>query len=359
VHEYMLKRGRQGAVNATINRECALLRRAFNLGRRQTPPKVFFVPFIPRLKEENVRKGFLEHGQFLVLRQALPDEIKPILTFAYYTGCRRGEILSLRWSQVDLVRALVRLEPGTTKNDEPRTLPLVPELFKVLSMQKVIRDAECPTCPWVFFRHGKPVRRFEGAWIKACKAAGLVDEDGPPAPIFHDLRRTGVRNLIRAGNPERVAMAISGHKTRSVFDRYNITSEADLQEAAVRLDEYIAKAAKIDSSRGLGTPKGTPQGDEQSEERSCQDNSLNVKIISNCAKVAELADAPDLGSGPARGGGSSPPFRTTAGSSGFFSRGDAIRNSVWSGLFPYLKQVVSVRLQQPSVSGMCLRNRES
>lgn len=254
VHEYMLKRRRQGAAKATVNRECALLRRAFNLGRRQTPPKVVFVPFIPRLKEENVRKGFLEHSQFLALRKQLPDEIKPILTFAYFTGCRRGEILSLRWSQVDLVRRLVRLEPGTTKNDEPRTLPLVPELFKVLSTQKAIRNAECPTSPWVFFRKGKPIRSFQGAWERACKAAGLVDENGKPVPIFHDLRRTGIRNLVRAGVPERVAMAISGHKSRSVFDRYNIVSEADLQEAAVRLDGYIGQVAKVDSMDGLGTP---------------------------------------------------------------------------------------------------------
>ena len=135
---------------------------------------------------------------------------------------------------MDLVRRLVRLEPGTTKNDAPRTLPLVPELFKVLSTQKAIRNAECPTCPWVFFRKGKPIRRFEGAWEKACKAAGLVNENGKPVPIFHDLRRTGVRNLV------------SGHKTRAVFDRYDIVSEADLQAAAVRLDEYIGQVAKMD-----------------------------------------------------------------------------------------------------------------
>lgn len=180
-----------------------------------------------------MRKGFLEHSQFLALRQELPDEINPLLTFGYYTGCRRAEILSLRWSQVDFVRGLVRLEPGTTKNDEPRTLPLVPGLFKVLSMQKAIRT-----------QNAQPAVGFSSAMVSlsvafrgACKTAGLVDEDGQPAPIFHDLRRTGVRNLVRAGIPERVAMAISGHKTRSVFDRYNITSEAGPQEAAVRLDE--------------------------------------------------------------------------------------------------------------------------
>ena len=147
VQKYMAERRQAGAANATINRECALLRRAFNLGRRETPPKVRFVPYIPKLKEDNVRKGFLEHAQFVDLRHALPDEIKPILTFAYYTGCRREEILSLAWSQVDLGRKIVRLEPGTTKNDEARNLPLVPELFETLSMQKSIRDVKYAHCP--------------------------------------------------------------------------------------------------------------------------------------------------------------------------------------------------------------------
>jgi len=134
---------------------------------------------------------------------------------------------------------VVRLEPGETKNDEPRVIPLADELYEMLVMLKVDRDQKWPECPWVFCRCGRKIKNFRHAWDAACKAAGLIDENGDPAKMFHDLRRTGVRNLIRAGVPERVAMMISGHKTRSVFDRYNIVSERDLHEAGRRLNAYI------------------------------------------------------------------------------------------------------------------------
>jgi hypothetical protein len=98
---------------------------------------------------------------------------------------------------------------------------------------------------------------FRRAWENACKAAGLVTKTGDrekPARVFHDLRRTGVRNLIRAGVPERVAMTISGHKTRAVFDRYNIVSESDLKEAARKLGEYLAhKGAPPIDRHTIGT----------------------------------------------------------------------------------------------------------
>ena len=139
-----------------------------------------------------------------------------MLTFAYYTGCRKAEILALRWNQVDLSERVVRLEPGETKNDESRTIFLTADLYEVLAIQKELRDSLLPGVgPLVFSRAGTRILEFKGAWASACKAAGLTGQDGEPDKLFHDLRRTGVRNLIRAGVPERVAMMISGHKTFS------------------------------------------------------------------------------------------------------------------------------------------------
>jgi len=137
----------QPACNGTINRELALLKHAFYLGWKSTPRKVVTVPYIPLLEEHNVRKGFFEHEQFLALRTALPEYIRRAVTFAHFTGCRCGEILALVWPQVGLIARVVRLEPGTTKNDEARTLPLTTELYETLAMQKSIRDTKFPGVP--------------------------------------------------------------------------------------------------------------------------------------------------------------------------------------------------------------------
>jgi integrase len=253
VYEHGPAREYGPASNATINRGLALLQRAFNLAKKATPPKIRVVPYFPILAENNVRKGFFEDQAFVAVRRALPEEIRPILTFAYFTGTRKSEILGLRWSQVDLAERLVRLEVGETKNDEGRTIPLVAELFEVLAIEKQRRDEYWPESPWVFSRAGARILNFRKAWANAVKAAGL---DGA-AKLFHDLRRTGVRNLVRAGVPEKVAMAISGHKTRSVFDRYNVTSTADLKDAARKLGEYIAEK-RTETERHTIDPQTPP-----------------------------------------------------------------------------------------------------
>ncbi|MCC6861662.1 MAG: tyrosine-type recombinase/integrase [Bryobacterales bacterium] len=252
VQQYIEKRLAAGRANATINHELSLLRRALNLGRQATPPKVLRAPHIPKLAEDNVRKGFFERADYVKLRDALPDELKGVLTFAYFTGCRRGEILSLQWPQVDLLERVVRLEPGTTKNKEARIIPAPDELYQTLLIQRERTEANYPACPWVFSRGGEKIRHFRKTWKSACREAGLWEGDakkGKPTKLFHDLRRTGVRNLVRAGVPEKVAMLISGHRTRSVFERYNIISEDDLKEAMRRLGSYHEGRAKAQEDK--------------------------------------------------------------------------------------------------------------
>ncbi|MBN1547536.1 MAG: tyrosine-type recombinase/integrase [Syntrophaceae bacterium] len=232
IKRYIDERLHQGVVNATINRELAALKRAFNLGARCTPPKVAQVPYIPMLKENNIRKGFIEHADYLALRDVLPDYLKPVLMFGYYTGWRRGEILGLKWSHIDLREGTVRLEPGETKNNEGRTLYLEPELWEML---KGLHKERRMDCFYVFHRNGKQIGECRKAWVKACATIGK------PGLLFHDLRRSAIRNMVRAGIPERVTMAVSGHKTRCVFDRYNIVSQEDLKEAARKRHEFSEK----------------------------------------------------------------------------------------------------------------------
>jgi integrase len=149
-----------------------------------------------------------------------------------------SEVLTLQWRQVDFKAGIVRLEPDSTKNDEGRTFPFGAhqELSQCLEAQRK-KAPKGKIAPWVFHRAGEPFldedgaasKPFRDAWKKACKAAGC------PGRIPHDFRRTAVRNLVRAGNPEKVAMMLTGHKTRSVFDRYDIVNESDLRRAVGRL----------------------------------------------------------------------------------------------------------------------------
>ncbi|MBZ5500501.1 MAG: site-specific integrase [Acidobacteriia bacterium] len=233
IREYIGARRNEGAKNATINRELAIIKRAFSLAVNEG--RLLFRPKVPMLQEDNVRKGFFERKAFDSLLKHLNDDLKPIFQFAFLTGWRvASEILPLQWQQVDFEAATVRLEPGTTKSGAGRTFPLTSELRDLLEGQSAKNAAlrqRGIICPWVFNRRGRRIKSVKTAWNKARTAAGL------PGRIQHDFRRTAIRNLIRAGVSEKVAMQICGHKTRSVFDRYNIVDERDYHDAARMLDE--------------------------------------------------------------------------------------------------------------------------
>jgi len=133
VKKYVTHRLEQGAANATINRELAALKRMYTLGIQAE--RIQRRPHIPMLEEHNVRQGFFERGEFLKFRAALPDYLKPVVTFAYFTGWRRGEILRLRWNQVDLTAKSVRIEGESTKNKKARTIVLDGELLEAIQGQ--------------------------------------------------------------------------------------------------------------------------------------------------------------------------------------------------------------------------------
>jgi integrase len=236
IRDYIFRRQSEGVANGTINRELGALKRMFHLASQQTPPLVTSRPHVPHLQENNVRKGFFTDEEYKVLRGALPDHVKVPLVLAYWTGMRAGEIVMLQWDQLDLERGELRLEPDMTKNGQGRTIPLVSEVVEVLWQWKQLTLHRYASCRWVCHYRGKRMTRIpKRTWRTVCDRVGLGGK------IFHDLRRTAVRNMVRAGVPERVAMVISGHKTRSVFDRYDIVSERDMFVAREKLTNFLKK----------------------------------------------------------------------------------------------------------------------
>ena len=272
INDYIKKRQKQGFANATINRELSALKRMFSLGYQMTPPKVLRKPYIPHLTENNVRTGFFEDEHYQLFRDALTDYFRPVFILGYYFGMRIQEILNLKWTQVNIFEKKITLEAGTTKNNESRIIYLEEEEYDAIRKQLSIRDKHFPNCPYVFFNSkGEPIGDFRPLWDKAifkcgwsikykckdcgehtsiteqkqledltCKNCGCDERKKlrRDDKIFHDLRRTAVRNMTRSGVPDTVAMAISGHKTRSVFDRYNIVNENDLREAPKKVHSY-------------------------------------------------------------------------------------------------------------------------
>jgi integrase len=241
---YIETQAAKGYANGSINRDMACLKRMFRLAARSTPPKIRQLPvFPPRLREAAPRAGFVVDAQYRALMsQPMEYWLRAFVAMAYKFGFRKQELLSMRVSQVDIPGRVIRLNPGTTKNDEGRIAPMTREIRELLA--ECVRNKASED--FVFTRSNKPVIDFRGAW------EGLTNAAGVSGLLVHDLRRSAVRNMVRRGIPEKVAMAISGHKTREVFDRYNIVSETDIQEAGRKLED-----ARTATRTATKVPRGT------------------------------------------------------------------------------------------------------
>ncbi len=228
----------QGTKPATVNRRLQLLGAAFRLALRR---KILnFAPAIRHLSETgNARQGFFEDADFQAVVEHLPDYLQDFARWAYLTGMRKSEIASLTWANLDYKGRVIRLGAEASKNGHGRVVALEGELLVIIERRLAARAVPLPTgetllAAQVFHLNGRPVGDFRQAWATACQQVGVAGK------LFHDLRRSSVRNMIRAGVPERVAMEISGHRTRSIFDRYNIVSERDLREAIRKTETYLA-----------------------------------------------------------------------------------------------------------------------
>jgi integrase len=232
--------------NAAINRELQILKHIFSVAVRSQLLRD--KPYIEMLRESPPRTGFFDDDQIAAVMKHLPETVEPVVEFAWRTGWRiASEVLTLEWRQVDFNTGEVRLDPGMTKNREGRVIKMTSEVRALLERRRQASAAmkeKGIIVRWVFCRvvskgrrgtasykgeEVRPITTFDKAWKAACRLAGC------PGRIPHDLRRTAVRNFIRAGIPQVVAKRLTGHKTDAVFHRYNIVSEGDLVDAAQRM----------------------------------------------------------------------------------------------------------------------------
>jgi integrase len=238
--EYRNERIDQKASPTTINKELGMLRAAYYHAMDDyTPAKINRVPKFPvKLPEPPPRKGFINDQQYNALQDNCKDSwLRAVLAIAYTYGFRRSEIVGrpqrnhppMKVNQVDMEGRTIRLNPGETKNKEGRVVKMTQEVYDLL---KPCIEGKSPDDAVFMWNNGKPVKDFRETWRQLIEAS----EGIPSNLLLHDFRRSAARNLLGAGVNQDVAMRITGHKTASMFSRYNIVAESDLAEAAEKLE---------------------------------------------------------------------------------------------------------------------------
>jgi integrase len=229
VDRYIEKKQREGFAPATINRMLQLVSQAYKKAIERG--EIDRAPKFRHLSEAgNERRGFFERAEFDAVSRHLPPDIADFSLFCFLSGWRKGEAASIEWGDVE--GNLIRLRATHSKNGESRSIAIAGELVALMARRREARLIGGTTlAQFVFHRNGAPIQEFRKSWGSACKKAGVNR-------LFHDLRRSAVRNMIRSGVPQSIAMKISGHKTASMFRRYDIASEDDLRSAIEAVQRY-------------------------------------------------------------------------------------------------------------------------
>jgi integrase len=277
ISAYIAERQQAKAANATINRDLAALKRCYTLAIENGTLKFGERPFFPTLEERNVRKGFVKDAQYVRLASSTGEIglwLRAMFEVGYTYGWRKEELLTRRARHADLMERTLNLDPGETKNDEPRTVHMTPKVFELIKQCLEGKSADDYLFNRAHDHLGRKVRSdrivdFRDEWARACCAAGvgnmfcracrksgaLIAVTGKSCSkcekncsraggkdlvyvglLFHDLRRSGVSNMIRDGISEKQAMSVSGHRTRAVFDRYHIVDPAQGREIARKME---------------------------------------------------------------------------------------------------------------------------
>lgn len=229
--EYITARRKEKAKDPTIQRELSLLQKMLNHSNVHDLPK------FPRLQESLPRQGFAEDAQFEQLRDHIVDcGVRGMVSLAFRYGFRKEELQNLLCRQVNFTDRSLHLYQGTTKNSQPRKVILDSESIDELKEAAKGKGPDDYVFTWTTGNNkGKRIRDFRECWNMACVAAGL------PQLLFHDLRRSAVRRMVRRGVPTLVARRISGHLTDAIFQRYDITSDQDLTEAAEKIGTKLGQ----------------------------------------------------------------------------------------------------------------------
>jgi integrase len=233
------KRAKDLLADPTIRRILIMLRSMLNQARKETKIRHSDVPHFPMPADSKPRTGFIQPDQFAKLHDALPKNLRPLIKFCYYTGCRIGAAQKITWDMVNKDCSEIELSGDITKNGEPLTLPLVGPLAEIAAMfKKMFRDTTKPVFSHYALRRG---------WCSTCHSLGLGVYDEKTRKYagltIHDLRRSSARNLIRAGVDRGTAMSITGHKTEHVFERYNIKTTDDRKAALLKVGNYAKQQA--------------------------------------------------------------------------------------------------------------------
>ena len=248
VRAYIAERKREGIANATINREVGLLSSAINYARREWDWEVPNPAERMRLNEGDGRKRFATVAEIVALVRAAERHkrapyLADLIRVAVNTGCRRGELLGLRWSQVDLEARTIRLERSDTKNGKGRIVPLNREAHAALQARSQYRSLQCPESPWVFCRKsGARNLTIQSSWAAILESVGLEDFH------FHDLRHTCGSWLVQSGVALADVKEVLGHSTIRMTERYAHNAPENSRAAVERLTAWSQSCPTGESS---------------------------------------------------------------------------------------------------------------